>query len=116
MVLATGPPPDEPRAFLRHYADIDIHSAERRTTGTVVLRRASVLACSRIAHRRAEAYAKSVVLADFQEPGDADVLNKIVGDLQKAGLSHTEAEIRRMMDELLAQAAKEVEKGTSGRE
>jgi len=36
--------------------------------------------------------------------------------LQNAGLSHTEAEIRRMMDELLAQAAKEVEKGTSGRE
>ena len=64
----------------------------------------------------ADAYAKSVVLADFQEPGDTDVLNKIVGDLQKAGLSHTEAEIRRMMDELLAQAAKEVEKGTSGRE
>ena len=66
--------------------------------------------------QEADAYAKSVVLADFQEPGDADVLNKIVSDLQNAGLSHTEAEIRRMMDELLAQAAKGVEKGTSGRE
>jgi hypothetical protein len=64
----------------------------------------------------AEAYAKSVVLADFQEPGDADVVNKIVSDLQNAGLSHTAAEIRRMMGELLAQAAKEIEKGTSGRE
>ena len=62
--------------------------------------------------QEADAYAKSVVLADFQEPGDADVVNKILSDLQNAGLSHTAVEIRRMMGELLAQAAKEIEKGT----
>jgi hypothetical protein len=66
--------------------------------------------------QEADVYAKSVVLADFQEPGDADVVNKIVTDLQNAGLSHTAAEIRRIMGELLVQAAKEIEKGTSGRE
>ena len=29
----------------------------------------------------AEAYAKQVVIADFEEPGDADVLRKVLGDL-----------------------------------
>jgi hypothetical protein len=31
----------------------------------------------------AEAYAKSVVLADFQEAGDDDVLRKVRGDLER---------------------------------
>ena len=33
----------------------------------------------------AEAYAKSVVLADFEEAGDADVLRKVRGDLEAGG-------------------------------
>ena len=34
----------------------------------------------------AEAYAKQVVIADFEEPGDADVLRKVLGDLTGKGI------------------------------
>jgi hypothetical protein len=49
----------------------------------------------------AEAYAKEVVLADFEEAGDNDVLRKVVKDL--AGKAD-EAQVRAQMQTLLAQA------------
>ncbi len=33
----------------------------------------------------AEAYAKQVVIANFEEPGDTDVLRKVLGDLTDKG-------------------------------
>jgi len=57
----------------------------------------------------AEAYAKSVVLADFQTAGDDDVLDKVRGDLEGAGVeSASQAEIRAQMDTLMAQATQEI--------
>ena len=47
----------------------------------------------------AEAYAKEVVLADFEEAGDNDVLRKVAKDLQPKGI--TEQQIRAQMTELL---------------
>ena len=38
----------------------------------------------------AEAYAKQVVIADFEEPGDADVLRKVLGDLTDKGIATDE--------------------------
>src|SRR4051812_10936255 len=49
----------------------------------------------------AEAYAKTVVEADFQKPGDQDVLDKVAKDLSAKGISAGEAEVRREMDRLL---------------
>lgn len=49
----------------------------------------------------ADAYAASVVKADFEEAGDDDVLRKVAGDL--AGQATAE-EIRAKMDQLLAEA------------
>ncbi|PIB24877.1 aldolase [Amylibacter kogurei] len=46
----------------------------------------------------AEAYAKDVVKADFEEAGDEDVYRKLSGDL---GDKATEADIRAKMAELL---------------
>ena len=46
-------------------------------------------------------YAKSVVKADFEEAGDEDVYRKVSSDL---GDKADEAEIRRKMHELLAEA------------
>jgi hypothetical protein len=57
----------------------------------------------------ANAYAKSVVLADFEEAGDADVLQKVAGDLKAAGINLSDSEIRRVMDELMVQAVKEIQ-------
>src|SRR4249920_1662499 len=56
----------------------------------------------------AEAYAKEVVLADFEEAGDNDVLRKVAKDLQPKGI--TEQQVRAQMTELLAQAVEQIKK------
>jgi hypothetical protein len=56
----------------------------------------------------AEAYAKEVVLADFEEAGDNDVLRKVTNDLAAKGVG--EADIRARMNELLAQAVEQIKK------
>jgi hypothetical protein len=45
-----------------------------------------------------DAYAKSVVQADFEEAGDEDVIRKILGDLTGAGVEATEAEVRAALE------------------
>ena len=56
----------------------------------------------------ADAYAKEVVMADFEEAGDDDVLRKVAKDLQGKGV--TEQQIRTQMTELLEQAIEQVRK------
>ena len=58
----------------------------------------------------ADAYAKEVVVADFEEAGDDDVLRKVVGDL--AGTGITEQQVREKMVALLAEAVRQVQTGT----
>ncbi len=59
----------------------------------------------------ADAYAKSVILADFEEAGDGDVLRKVAGDLQAGGVAHAEGDIRRAMVELMDRAIAEIQAG-----
>ena len=56
----------------------------------------------------AESYAKEVVAADFEEAGDGDVLRKVKADLEAGGVDQSEHQIRRTMDELMAQAIEQV--------
>lgn len=56
----------------------------------------------------AEAYAKEVISADFEEPGDADVVRKVLGDTEAKGLDLTEHALRKKMDELLLVAKQQV--------
>ena len=56
----------------------------------------------------ADAYAKQVVVSDFEEPGDDDVLRKVLGDLQAKGCGEDETSVRRQMDKLLDQATQEL--------
>ena len=58
----------------------------------------------------AEAYAKEVVLADFEEAGDSDVVRKVATDLKSKGVS--EEQIRAQMVELLAQAVSQIQTGS----
>ncbi len=60
----------------------------------------------------ADAYAKSVVMADFEEAGDDDVFRKIRKDLDAGGVAESDHQIRRTMDELMAQAVDAIQKGT----
>ena len=56
----------------------------------------------------AAAYAKEVVAADFEEPGDADLIRKLMGDLEKQGIEMSEHRLRKKMDELLAVAKEQI--------
>ena len=56
----------------------------------------------------AEAYAKEVVSADFEEPGDADLIRKIQGDVQPKNLDLSEHRLRKKMDELVAVAKEQI--------
>jgi hypothetical protein len=60
----------------------------------------------------ATTYAKDVVAADFEQPGDNDVAHKVTRDLAAKGIALTEPQLRVKMDELLAQAIKQVKAGT----
>lgn len=54
-----------------------------------------------------EAYAKSVVQADFEEAGDEDVIRKILGDLISSGHETDEAAVRAALEEKLVEAKRQ---------
>jgi hypothetical protein len=56
----------------------------------------------------AEAYAKDVVRADFEEAGDGDVVRKLLGDLTAAGVEIDEAKIREALDHKLVEARRQM--------
>lgn len=56
----------------------------------------------------ADAYVRSVVRADFQEPGDEDVYRKVRADFDAAGVPIDDATLRLKMRELLVAAAEQV--------
>jgi hypothetical protein len=60
----------------------------------------------------ANAYAREVVAAEFEEAGDADVVRKVMGDLAAKGVAVTETQIRAKMGELMAQAIMQIKAGT----
>ena len=52
----------------------------------------------------ADAYAGTVVVADFEEAGDDDVVRKVRQDLEAAGVARTDDEIRKVMDRCMVEA------------
>lgn len=56
----------------------------------------------------AEAYAKEVVSSDFEEPGDADVVRKVLGDFQSKNQDMSEHLLRKKMDELITVAKEQI--------
>lgn len=56
-------------------------------------------------------YAKAVVRSDFEQPGDDDVVRKVMQDLNAAGVETRESAVRQKMDELLAQAREAIRSG-----
>lgn len=59
----------------------------------------------------AEAYAKSVVMADFEEAGDDDVFRKVRKDFDAASVDQSDHQIRRTMDELMSTAVDQIKAG-----
>ena len=57
----------------------------------------------------ADAYAKSVVAADFEAAGDDDVFRKIRKDFDAKSVPQSDHQIRRTMDELLGKAIQQLQ-------
>ncbi|MCP4386495.1 MAG: DUF1476 domain-containing protein [Hyphomicrobiales bacterium] len=59
----------------------------------------------------AEAYAKEVIAADFEEAGDEDVFRKVRTDFDAGGVDQSDHQIRRTMSDLLGTAIAQIEAG-----
>ncbi|MBN8542640.1 MAG: DUF1476 domain-containing protein [Alphaproteobacteria bacterium] len=59
----------------------------------------------------AEAYAKEVVMSDFELPGDADVIHKVLSDLSAAGIGLKESDIVNEIAKLEPVARQQVMEG-----
>lgn len=55
-----------------------------------------------------DAYAKSVIQANFEEAGDEDVIRKLLGDLTGAGVDIDEAGIRAALEEKSVEARRQL--------
>jgi hypothetical protein len=87
---------DRERAFESMYA----HDEEMRFR--VIARRNRLLGAwaarlMGLSEAEADAYAKDVIRADFEEAGEEDVIRKLLGDLTAAGIETDEAKIREAL-------------------
>lgn len=64
-----------------------------------------------LASADAETYAKTVVMADFDEPGDEDVFRKVRADLDAKKIAVSDEDLRRTMNDLLGRAIEEIKAG-----
>ena len=63
-----------------------------------------------IAGGDADAYAKSVVAADFEKAGDEDVFDKVRADFTAKGVAISDHRLRTKMEELIDEAKSQIEK------
>jgi hypothetical protein len=59
----------------------------------------------------ADAYAKEVVMADFEEAGDEDVFRKVRKDFDAKGVKQSDQQIRSTMTWLMAEAVSQIKSG-----
>ncbi len=55
-----------------------------------------------------DAYATSVVQADFEEVGDEDVIRKLLSDLAAAGVDRSEADVRQALADCEVEARRQL--------
>ena len=59
----------------------------------------------------ADTYAKSVVMADFEEAGEDDVFRKVRKDLDDKKVAVSDQDIKKMMIDLMGQAIEQIKAG-----
>jgi len=59
----------------------------------------------------ADAYAKEVVIADFEEAGDDDVFRKVRKDFDAKGVAQSDQQIRTTMTALMEEAVAQIKAG-----
>ena len=99
---------DREKAFENKYAH------DEQTKFRIIARRNKLVglwAAGELGKDDADAYAKEVVAADFEEAGDEDVVRKIVGDFESAGKSVSAEDVRAKLMEYLPVAVAQIEAG-----
>ena len=61
-----------------------------------------------LSEAEADAYAKDVIRADFEEAGEEDVIRKLLGDLTAAGVDIDDAKIREALAHKEAEARRQL--------
>jgi hypothetical protein len=56
----------------------------------------------------AEAYAKEIVAADFDRPGDDDVVERVMKDFAAKGVGHDGDKVRRELERLMGVAKEQI--------
>lgn len=56
----------------------------------------------------ADVYAKQVVSSDLEEPGDEDVIRKVLGDFESRGVALERSELEAEMETLLDEARNQI--------
>jgi len=59
----------------------------------------------------ADSYALSVVMAEFEEPAEHDIMRKIRKDFDAKGVAQSDHQISRTMTELMAKALADIKAG-----
>lgn len=98
---------DRERAFETKYAR-DEEMAFRITARRNRLLGQWAAARMQLTPEEADAYAKAVVQADFEEAGDEDVIRKVVGDLTAAGIETDEAAVRQALEDRTIEARRQL--------
>ncbi|MGI8611658.1 MAG: DUF1476 domain-containing protein [Sphingomicrobium sp.] len=98
---------DRERAFETKYA----HDEELRFR--VIARRNRLLGhwaarLMGLSDAEADAYAKDVIRADFEEAGDEDVIRKLLGDLTAAGVETDDSKIRDALADRETEARRQI--------
>ncbi len=88
---------------LKHEADFKVEARRNKLLGLWAAERLH------LSGEAAEAYAREVVVADLEEPGEEDVVRKVKGDFDERNVSLDEGELRRKMKELRAVARRQVD-------
>lgn len=97
----------------RERAEEARYAMDQQTQMRVTARRNKLLGLwaaglMKLSGEQAEAYAKSVVIADLEEAGDNDVIRKILADLSAAGVTVSESDVKEELARLLPVARDEV--------
>jgi len=97
---------DRERAFESHYA------RDQEMQFKIVARRNRLLghwAAKKmgLTEAEADAYARDVIRADFEEAGDEDVIRKLLGDLISAGVEIDESSIRQALEHKTVEARRQ---------
>jgi hypothetical protein len=94
---------DRERAFESQYArdqemQFKIIARRNRLLGQWAAKKMS------LTDAEADAYARDVIRADFEEAGDEDVVRKLLGDLTSAGVEIDEPAIRQALEHKTVEA------------